>query len=281
MPSFQSIIPSLVNQDNVSRAVALNSIQFNISRILGPVLAGIMIASYGAAVCYGANLLSFFPFFISLYLIYPRGGFKKKTISQNEDLSSIKQFKNILINPQYQRPLITIFVSSLFCGPLLIFCPVLVKEIFHGGAKELGWAMTSFGVGGILGGIFSSLGIKKTTSRKFANITGALLGLILIAVGSSTSLLILDGFLLIAGMLLTLTNTASNSNLQRSIGEDIRGHIISLFQMALHSGLSIGSLIIGLASTQLGIQRTLEISGIIVITIQLFILTFSKKPNLI
>lgn len=279
MPAFQSIIPSLVSKDEVSEAVALNSIQFNLSRVLGPVLAGIVIAGYGVSVCYGANLISFIPFFLSLYFIYPRGGFKK-IHETNSDQSTplLKQFKNILLVRTYQAPLLTVFVSSMFCSPLLTFCPVIVKNVFHGNAHDLGWSMTAFGAGGVVGGIIISVLNKKITGSKyFSNIVAIFLGAIIVLVTMSPSLLILDLFLLIAGAALIVTNITSNSNLQKSAGDQIRGRVVSLFQMALHSGISLGSLLTGSASSKFGIIPVLIFNGILAALFQLTILNFAHR----
>ncbi|MGZ4035780.1 MAG: MFS transporter, partial [Bacteroidia bacterium] len=72
MPSFQSVIPSLVDPKDIPQAVSLNSTQFNLSRFLGPAIAGIVIVRFGVVACFGANAASYIPFFLSLYFIYPR-----------------------------------------------------------------------------------------------------------------------------------------------------------------------------------------------------------------
>ena len=280
MPAFQSIVPSLVDKNNVSKAVALNSIQFNLSRILGPALAGIMIASYGAVVCYGANLISFIPFFMSLYFIYPKNTFQH-LVKGAIHSPRLLDFKIFLTNTNYQNPLLTVLVNGIFCNPLLIFCPVLIKDLFHSGVKELGWAMTSFGIGGILGGVlFSTLPQSIINKLSFANLTAAFLGIVVIAIAFNSNLIAFYVLLFAAGTLLTLTNTSSNTNLQNSITDLERGRIISLFQMALHVGISIGSLLTGLLSSSIGIKAIFILNGILALTFQLLILKSSNKhPN--
>ncbi len=88
MPSFQSIIPSLVAHEDIHRAVSLNSTQFNLSRILGPAIAGVVIVRYGAIVCFSANAVSYIPFFLSLYFIYPRGGLNVKARANRDETSA-------------------------------------------------------------------------------------------------------------------------------------------------------------------------------------------------
>lgn len=85
MPAFQAVIPSLVPEEEVPKAIALNSTQFNLSRILGPILAGLLIAKLGATICYAANAVSYLPFFLSLYFIFPK---KKESFTDDPYSSS-------------------------------------------------------------------------------------------------------------------------------------------------------------------------------------------------
>lgn len=280
MPAFQSIIPSLVKDKEVSKAVALNSIQFNLSRILGPAVAGIMIATYGAAVCYGANLISFLPFFLSLYWIYPR-----KAAAVNSDQAHASplgtiQFKKIISERKFQAPLLSVLVITLLCNPLIIFCSVLIKDVYHGGSHELGWAMSSFGVGGVLGGMVASLlSDRISESRRVANFTAIFLGLILILLAFVPSLIVFYLFLAFAGVALTLANTWNNTQLQTTATNQARGHIISLFQLALHGGMSVGSLLTGVVAAQFGIQKAICANGVLAICFQLLIIYFYKEKE--
>jgi len=279
MPAFQSIIPSIVNEKDVPRAIALNSIQFNLSRILGPALAGIVIAAYGASICYGANLISYIPFFLSLYWIYPKAGFKKE-VDIGVLVPSGNQFKQILTDRTYQYPLITIFVTTLFCSPLITFCPVIVKDVFHGDAHDLGWSMTAVGIGGVLGGIVTSLlPARMSASQSYANALAVLLGLSLVVLLTIPSLLFFDSLIVFAGAALTMSNTTNNSILQRSAHNHIRGQVMSLFQTALHGGMSVGSLVMGMMASGFGIRNALFINGVIAVILQLGILYFYRKSK--
>lgn len=279
MPSFQSIIPSLVGESEISRAIALNSTQFNLSRILGPAIAGVVIAAYGASVCYATNLISYVPFFLSLYWIYPRQGFK--VIEQAEgDSSRLRavDFLNILKDKKFQKPLATLLVTTFFCGPLLTFCSVLVKDYFHGSASDLGWSMAAFGIGGVVGSVIPSFfSTKLIESQRYSNIVAAALGAILISISFVPSLILLDLALALAGGALTTSNTAVNSILQKSASNHIRGRVISLFQLALHGGLALGGLLTGAISAPLGLKRVLFVNGLLAMILQFKILLSSRN----
>jgi MFS family permease len=153
MPSFQAIVPSLVKTEEIPRAVSLNSIQFNLSRTLGPVIAGIMMARFGATICFAANALSFLPFFLSIIWIYPAGSPSSAAYSgdgsaedPNQTISGM--LREVLEAREIRLPLFSTFVTTLFCSPIITFCPVLVHEVFHGSSADFGLVSAAFGLGG-------------------------------------------------------------------------------------------------------------------------------------
>ena len=279
MPAFQSIIPSLVKEKDISRAISLNATQFNLSRILGPAFAGIMIASYGAAVCYGANLVSYIPFFLSLYWIYPKNGMEKH-IDPSLAQPKIKQVFQILSEPRFLRPLLNVLATTMFCSPLVTFSAVMVKNIFHGGADDLGYTMTAFGVGGVAGALIPSVfGATYMERKYFSQITAAILGLAMVFIAEIKTLFLLDLLLVFAGALLIFSNTAANANLQKSAHNQIRGRVISLFQLALHGGIAVGSLWTGITSSSVGVTNALLLNGCLTLLSQAGIFLYFRKQH--
>lgn len=274
MPAFQSIIPSLVSEQDIPRAIALNSTQFNLSRILGPALAGLVIAAYGATVCYTANLVSYIPFFLSLYWIYPRRGFNQDALSsQRSTTVMMVEFVEILKNRKFSIPLSVVLVTSFFCSPLVTFCPVLVKDFLKGSVDQLGWSMAAFGGGGVIGALGSSLlNVKITGSRVYSHGLAVLVGAFLILTMMAHSLWVFDLMLALSGATLTMCNTSVNSLLQKSAQNHFRGRVVSLFQLSLHGGISLGSLIAGTLSAYWSVRTVLWVNGFLAVCIQLFLL---------
>jgi len=281
MPAFQSIIPSLVSEQDIPRAIALNSTQFNLSRILGPALAGLVIAAYGATVCYTANLISYIPFFLSLYWIYPRRGFKKDSLYSPHSTSVMMvEFIEILKNRKFSIPLAVVLVTSFFCSPLVTFCPVLVKDFLKGSVDQLGWSMAAFGGGGVVGALGSSfLSVKITGSRIYSHGLAILVGAILILTMMTHSLWTFDLMLVLSGITLTMSNTSVNSLLQRSAPNHFRGRVVSLFQLSLHGGISLGSLSAGALSSYWSVRSVLLIYGILAVCSQLFLLFVGSSKS--
>lgn len=281
MPSFQSIIPSLVTKSEIPHAIALNSTQFNLSRMLGPAIAGIMMVRWGAVACLSANVLSYIPFFISMYWIYPktRKGLQKEISSKPlGNLSTLSEFKNILQSPDVRTPLLTILFTTLFCGPLMTFSPVVIKDVFHAEVGSFGGVMAAFGLGGLIG---AALGLIKLPVRikksQYSTGIGALLGLIVSIIALNRSLTALSFLMVLAGAALTLSNLTSVSFLQENASNHQRGKIVSLFQLALQGGFALGGLTTGFLSSHIGITKALLLNGVLAIVIQSANLIMSRR----
>ncbi len=274
MPSFQSITPSLVEKKDIPKAVSLNSTQFNLSRILGPAIAGIVIVRFGALVCFSANAASYIPFFLSIYFIFPRGKLKKQGESINtKPVHQLKEFRKILINPEIRISLLTILITSTFCAPIITFCAVLIKNTFHAQAEYFGISVAAFGIGGLIGAAITFIPLPKLIKRnRLASILAIFLGLIIVAISLNHSFYFLIILLVFAGITLTASNISLNTSLQENVEENIRGRIVSLYQLSLSGGIAIGALITGYTVTQFNISTALLINGIMALILQIWLL---------
>ena len=165
MPSFQSIVPSLVSRSQIGRGLALNSTQFNLSRILGPSIAGVLIAGYGAMACFVVSAASYLPFIGVALWILPRRAPRLPQADASPLRHPFAGLGNILRQGQLRGALLTVLASSVLCAPLVTFSPVLVKEVFHGDARRFSVALASFGVGGLLGAV-GLLGVRPDLDQR-------------------------------------------------------------------------------------------------------------------
>ena len=150
MPSFQSIVPSIVERDRIPSALALNATQFNLSRILGPVAAGLLMASLGAVGCFALNAASYVPFIlVALWILPPRSAMPVREAFQGGEVAA--GLREIARLPNLWGALLTALATSVLCRPLITFCPVLVKQAFEGNATQFSLTLAGFGIGGIAG----------------------------------------------------------------------------------------------------------------------------------
>jgi len=267
MPSFQSIVPSIVARNQIPAGLALNSTQFNLSRIIGPAIAGVLLVGIGAAGCFAISALSYVPFIVvALWILPSRPG--KSRLQRGDGHKMLRDSRKIFKTPYLQGAFMTVFLSSLLCAQLLTFSPILVKNAFHGDAGHFSIAVTAFGIGGLVGAIallfLDADGDRRRICASFAGIYGV----ILILSALSPWFWGLVGLLTLAGMSMGISNISANTLLQANIPSHLRGQTVSLYMLAMRGGLSIGSLLTGISASWLGISWALLLNGALAILLQ-------------
>ena len=271
MPSFSSIVPSIVERRQIPAALALNATQFNLSRILGPALAGVLMASVGAVGCFALNAASYLPFIWVAIWILPRRERRSPDEEPFDRAHFFAGIRDIARAPQLRGALLTVLVTSMLCGPLIVFCPVLVKSVLQGTVEQFSLGIGAFGVGGLLGAT-ALLGVDaRRDRRRISSRFAAVYGAIVIAIALNSLFQPLVVLLTLAGVAMTVSNTSANSLLQTKAPPRLRGQTASLYMLAMRGGVSVGSLLTGVAVTVLGLRPALLINGVLAIALHVAI----------
>ncbi len=263
MPSFQSIVPSIVEPKQIASGLALNSTQFNLSRILGPVIAGVLLVSVGAVGCFAVSAASYVPFILVALWILPRREMSSTVnsfLDRRHILANVQKISRI---PLLRGALLTVFSTSLFCAPLITFIPILIKNAFHGNAGHFSIAVGSFGVGGLLGAIMLLFVNVKRDRRYLCSWFSGVYGLLLVLVALTPWFWGISILLVFGGMAMSISNISANTILQANTPSQLRGQAVSLFMLAMRGGLSIGSLLTGISVSLLGVSNALIINGVL------------------
>ena len=268
MPSFASIVPSIVERSQIGTGIALNATQFNLSRIAGPALAGVLMAGVGAIGCFVASAISYVPFIgIALWAL-PRG---RPVLAPGDRFDLRHPFggaRTILGDPYLRGALLTALFSSLLCGSLVTFSPVLVREAWHGSAGQFSVVVAAFGAGGLLGAI-ALLGVDaRRDRRRLASRAAAVLGLLLAAISFVPWFDAMVGLMVAAGASMVVANTSANTLVQSGATEALRGQAVSLFMLVMRGGIALGGLATGLCATHFGIRGTLLADGLLALAAQ-------------
>jgi len=268
MPSFQSIVPSIVERDQIGSALALNSSQFNLSRILGPALAGVVMAGAGPIGCFALNALSYVPFIgVALWMLPRRG----RAVAARDRFDRAHLFggvRAVARDPSLRGALLTVLVTSTFCGPLITFCPVLIKDAFQGEVGDFSMAVGTFGLGGLIGAV-GLLGIDPARDRRWLSSAFATsYGAILVLAALDRWFWPLIALLVVAGISMTASNTSANTHLQARVPGPFRGQAVSLYMLAMRGGVSVGSLVTGISVHFLGVRQALLINGVLAVLAQ-------------
>ena len=267
MPSFQSIVPSIVERDQIGRGLALNATQFNLSRILGPSIAGVLMSSVGAMACFIVSAASYVPFIGVALWILPRWTPPQPSGVAPGRLHPLAGLGEVLRQRSLRGALLTVLATSVLCSPLVTFTPILVREIFHGNAGRFSIAVAAFGAGGLLGAT-GLLGVASSVNRRLLSSCFAVAyGAVLVLTALTPWFWALPPLLLLAGASMTVSNTSANTLLQGSAGAHL-GQTVSLYMLAVRGGSSIGALLTGAEIGLLGVRHAFLVNGVAALVVQ-------------
>lgn len=274
-PAYQALVPSLVEKQDLANAIALNSIQFNLARVIGPVLGGLALTQLGAAWCFGLNGISFIAVIISLLLLNVKFIPEKLTDSM---MASMKQGIAFVRKRRAMESLILMaFLMTALGIPLITFLPVFAKDVFHGGPTTFTVFLVCSGAGSVAGAlIVAAMG-------DFQN-KGRLALLMLMCLGGGITGFALSGSLVLSCVLLFVSGLslisvfANISSLVQLITDNqMRGRVMSVYNVAFRGGMPIGSLMIGWLVPIYTAPNVLAVNGLLLIALGLFFLLVERR----
>jgi len=264
MPIRQSFVIEMIenNREDVGNAIALNSSMVNAARLVGPSIAGILIATVGEGWCFLLNSISYVAVVISLL---------KMNITpvthKTEDKKILRDisegFKYSFGFPPIKYLISLLAVIGLFSSTITLLAPVVSKEMLHGNSSTFGFLMSAFGSGALIGAVY--LLNKKTVLGLGRLIAGAacLFGLSLILFSFSHIFVISVIIMLFAGVSNMLIIASTNTLLQTIVEEDKRGRVMSLYTMAFRGMSPFGNLLAGSLAGFVGTSFALATGGIV------------------
>ncbi|HEY9743013.1 MAG TPA: MFS transporter [Coleofasciculaceae cyanobacterium] len=273
-PARQAFVTEMVERkEDLGNAIALNSSIFNGARLVGPAIAGVLIASVGAAMCFLIDGLSYIAVIASLLAmkLKPRK-IAKQTTNVWERLK--EGFIYAFGFPPIRAILLLLALFSFMGMPYTVLVPIFATTILHGGAETLGFLMAAVGVGALVGGIYLSSRQSVLGLGKIIAFSPAFLGLALIIFSQSRILWLSLLLMLIVGCASILQIASSNTILQTIVEEDKRGRLMSLYTMSFLGVLPFGNLAAGALANKIGAPSTVMIGGIFCIIGSMF---FAKQ----
>jgi MFS family permease len=261
MPTRQAFVIQLVEKrEDLSNAIALNSTMFNSARLIGPTIAGIIIAVSSEGVCFILNGVSFLFVIASLLLMKISPGIAKPL--KKPVLHDLKEgFSYVIGFLPLRYIMLLLSLVSLIGMPYSVLMPVFASKILGGGSVTLGFLMASAGAGALTGAIY--LASRKTVLGlgKIIPISTATFGLGLIAFSLSRMLWLSLPLMFFTGLGMMTQMVASNTIIQTIVDEDKRGRIMSIYVMSFIGTAPLGSLLAGSLASTIGAPNTLLIGG--------------------
>jgi MFS family permease len=277
VPARQSLVYEMVSdKKDLPNALALNSSMVNLSRLIGPAIAGIVIENLGDDVCFGLNALSFIAVIISLllmklpkYIQVPR---TKNILGELRDgLSYIRR------TPDIAFVLGMLALISLLVLPFSTLIPVYAKDIFHGTASTFGIIDSVIGLGAFCGAIFLASLKQGTDLRKILAVNTFVFGTGLVLFSHTTYYPLALLFAAVSAFGMMSQITISNTLIQTTVDPVMRGRVISVYAMAFFGMQPLGGLIIGSISQRIGVENMVLAEGIFALLIGLLHIWFLKK----
>ncbi len=259
-PAFQALVPMLVPGGELPKAIVLNSIQFNFARVVGPAIGGLAFARFGAAGCMGLNGLSFLGVVVALAALPRRPGTGSGGASL---LEGLREGVSVVWNRPSLRGLVGLAFLGTFCSnPLLTFLPVFAKDVFHGGPGRYSALLAAFGCGAVLGGLVVATAASRLLRRGLLSVGGVLAyGLLMIAFALSTVPALSFGLLVLAGACQMVIFSGFMTLVQTSVGDALRGRVVSIYSLAFRGGMPLGNLSAGTAAAAVGAPAVLVALG--------------------
>ena len=263
MPVRQSFVVDMVEgKEILGNAIALNSLQFNIARLIGPSIAGILIAVWGEGVCFLINGLSFTAVIWSLAAM--KIALNNGKPKNYKIIDGIREgFNYVSKSLPIRHILLLLSIVSITGASYVVLMPVFARDVIGGGPKTLGFLLSSAGIGAL--GATLYLASRKTVRGLSGMIalSASIFALSLVAFSFSKSLAVSMAVLAITGFGVMAHMAASNTILQTIVDDDKRGRVMSFYTMAFIGTAPIGSLLAGVLASRIGASNTLVVCAVL------------------
>jgi MFS family permease len=270
-PAYQSLIPSLVEKKDLPNAIALNSIQFNLARVLGPLLAGLAM-TIGAAACFGLNGLSFLVVIVALMSLHVKH-------IKPEHKPILQEMKGGIAYARSQPTILALttlaFLTTFLGLPLLTFLPVFVRDVFKAEFSQLSIMMGYSGMGAVTGALIVAWLGRFRHMGLVLLLVQFVFGVLLTMFALSRTLWLSHCLLFLAGGALIVVFSMTSSLVQLIVPDHLRGRVVSIYMVAFRGGMPLGSLAAGYLSTLASAPTVLAVNGALVSAVALYFLTRS------
>lgn len=267
-PIRMTLVPNLVERSKLQSAIASTSIAFNVSRFVGPAIAGLIIATLGVSAAFAINGISYLAYIFAIAVVKLRPTTRRATDATGIWSEMLEGIRYVLRHRIIRGLLITIAVASVFGRGGLEMMPAFADKIFLRGASGLAVLTAAIGAGAIASGLVLTRSTKWLNSRviKFAVVAA---GVLIAAFGANDSFGMAIVIVVALGVILSVCGVGSQILIQHLVDEEVRGRVSSFWGMIAFGGTALGSLIIGTSADWFGLQHTVVVSGILCVVIAL------------
>jgi len=260
IPGRQSFLVDMVGREDLMNAIALNSSMFNGARVIGPAIAGILVAKIGEGWCFFANGISYIAVIAGLLMMKIHCPSRSKSDSPLDDI--IEGFHWASHTAPIRALLLLLGLVSLVGMPYTVLMPLFADRILHGGAKGLGILMGFTGIGALLGALTLALRSGVRGLGRLVALTCAGFGVSLIAFSFSRYFWLSAVLLIPVGFCLMLQMACSNTLIQSMVPDALRGRVMAVYSMMFMGMAPFGALLGGALADRLGAPITVSTGAV-------------------
>jgi MFS family permease len=281
MPTRQSFMIELVGKTHLTSAIALNSVTFNLARIVGPAVGGILIANFGIGFCFLFNALSFMAVIVTVYMIKNLKIRKEETAVVRKTV--LKEIKEGLVYIRSKailfRPLLFVAIVSTFAINFNVIIPVFAKTVLKTEAQGFGFLLSALGIGSVIGALSVAIYSHKLNQKFLIGVMPYSISFAMILVGFSSNFYIASSFLILLGISNIMFFTSVNSTLQLNSEPQFRGRVMSVYTMVFGGVTPIGNLFAGSVTSAWGGRAGFIVSAVVVIVLVGFCWIFMRTKK--
>ena len=259
IPGRQSFLVDMVGKEDLMNAIALNSSMFNGARVIGPAIAGILVAKIGEGWCFFANAVSYIAVIIGLLMMRVQSRQRASMASPFEHV--MEGFRFVNRTAPIRALLLLLGLVSLVGMPYVVLMPIFADQILHGGARGLGILMGATGVGALLGALTLAFREGVKGLGRWVAWCCAGFGASLVVFAISHTFWVSVVLLLPVGYFMMLQMSSSNTLIQVMVPDALRGRVMAVYSMMFMGMAPIGALLGGALADRLGAQTTVAIGG--------------------
>ena len=261
IPGRQSFLVDMVGKEDLMNAIALNSSMFNGARIIGPAIAGVLVAKIGEGWCFFANGVSYIAVIIGLFLMrVALPVYRKPEASPLAHI--IEGFRFVRHTAPIRAILVLLGLVSFVAMPYTVLMPIFADRILHGGARALGLLMGATGVGALLGALTLAAKTGVRGLGRWVALACGGFGVSLILFAYARNLWLSVFFLLPVGFCMMLQMSSSNTLIQVMVPDDLRGRVMAVYSMMFMGMAPFGAFFAGALADRLGAPMTVSLGAI-------------------
>jgi MFS family permease len=277
IPARHALMVDMVGRQDLTNAVALNSSAFNASRVVGPAIAGLIIATAGVGICFLLNGLSYLAVIGALAMLRVARARRDSGPTTSIRVRLRAGYRHIVSERRTRMIISNIATVSIFGLPAMVLLPVMARDVLGYGAREYGWMMSAMGIGALTGALTVAMFGHRLPRGRLLGASATVFGCAVVLFGLSRSLVLSLALLVLLGCAMIVTTALSNTMVQTLAPDELRARVVAFYAWAFVGLSPFGALQAGAVAEWIGAGNAIAIGGAITTAMAAWLLMRSAE----